>query len=141
MIYSSESNGKVDYVSFGVLALYLLHTEMDGRSPFPLFGHKAPTVNPEGNREDPPPERPPSRGSLVVSPWFVVDDVVSIATSKSALSLEEEEVTLDDDGDSTEGLQPEGRTEERSDTPYAEPPTEPELPTFWGRFLTPVFHG
>lgn len=145
MIYSSESNTKVDYISIGVLALCLFHNEMGyGPTPYPFLAkrYKKPLeVNPEGDRTDPPPDRPPSRSSLVVSPWFVVDDVASVATSKSAVSLVEEEVTVDSDSDSAS----DSGSDSRPDTPFAEAPQEEastvDPPTVWGRFLSPIFNG
>ena len=152
MIYSSESNAKIDYISVGVLALCLFHNEMGyGPTPYPFLTKrfkKPLEVNPEGDRTDPPTERPPSRSSLVVSPWFVVDDVASVVsqsaseTTKSVVSLVEEEVTVDSDSDSASDSASD--TDSRPDTPFAETPQEDadvDPPTVWGRFLSPIFNG
>ena len=147
MIYSSESNAKIDYISVGVLALCLFHNEMGyGPTPYPFLTKrfkKPLEVNPEGDRTDPPTERPPSRSSLVVSPWFVVDDVASVVsqsaseTTKSVVSLVEEEVTVDSDSESG--------SDSRPDTPFAEEvpavDADTDPPTVWGRFLSPIFNG
>lgn len=112
MISYTDNNIKFDPLSFGILALYVLHSEFDDGNNKYLFG-----LIPKKSDHGTP--RPPSRASLVVSPWLVVGDDVSVATS------------ADDGGSETDSIIVE--EVEGVDVDNTRSPTPP--PTIWGRFL------
>jgi hypothetical protein len=106
-------------MSIGILALYIIHSEMNGNSTTP-FGRK----NRQGAPHDTP--RPPSRSSLVVSPWCVVDDISSVTTCIS--DIDNNSIILEE----VEGV----------DSNSLRGSPTPESPqSIWGRILTPVFGG
>ena len=136
MIFSTDSNVKPDVLSIGILALYILHSEMQGESPM-IFGmkpRKPKQLDPQGDHEQVPQPRPLSRASLVVSPWCVVDDVVSIATSATPDCVSEAGSILVEE---VEGVDLDSLA---SKSPVPREMT-PDPPSIWGRFLTPVFGG